>query len=50
MIFRTKLTKLTGEIFGVNVKEELRDVRDVVNIKVQEVVIHKVTQTQHRRL
>ena len=35
-------TKLSGKVFGINVHHELCDVRHVVDVKVEEVVIHKV--------
>ena len=36
------LTKLSGKVFGVNVHHQFCDMGHVVNVKVEEVVVHKV--------
>ena len=40
--YLTDLTKLSGKVFGVNVHHQFCDMGHVVNVKVEEVVVHKV--------
>lgn len=42
MTFIHYLTKLSRQVFSINVHHKLCDVRHVVDVKVKEVVVHEV--------
>ena len=42
LVSNISLTKLSGKVLGINVHHQLCDMGHVVNVEVEEVVIHKV--------